>query len=354
LFVFKDILVFESLNLRTIAGFVISGFLLWLTFHQSGLQLNELALHGKQWIYFLLSIGIFTTSVWFYALRANLIWKGTVKNDNVEGDIYKSMLVGNFYNCLLPGNLGDVMRGWHFARKQQLPITKSMASIITEKWIDAQIFIVSAFGLYLLMPLTSHYILYSIFLTASVAMVLVIIYQVLKRNRSFEKQLWMLILRLKKTGRVLYRLYMHTRIHLNNLHRNKQIGRYIFLCVSVACLNLTQFFFLLKAAGVSAPITSLYTSYLVSMSMMIIAFIPAAPGNIGVIHYGLYSVLILAATQYGINPSGHDLQHYALFGVYVHLSYVIPDVLIGAIVVIIERKSLFSINFLRQVDPSTN
>ena len=333
--------VIKHINFKTVLGFSISAILLWLTFYNSGLHLKDIRLKGEQVYYFAAAIVVFIFSVWFYSVRAKLFWINRAKTNQASVHAYDSLIVGNFYNCLLPGNLGEGVRAWHFSRKNKTTFSRSLAAIIAEKWTDAQMFVVLAILLYLFKPFVSHYILYSIFLTASIVVLLSATYTFLRRNKAAERKIWRLIFRLQKTGRVLYRLYSHTGTHLAGVKTNRYITKYIFLCCIVFFLNLLQFFFLLKAAGVAEPVCSFYTAFLVAASMMIISFVPSAPSNIGVLHYGLYSALVLSAYQYGFSPNNKSLQSFALFGVYVHLSYIIPEVVMGIFFLTKERKFIF-------------
>ncbi len=332
--------VVKNADFKAFLGLFISIFLLWLTFHNSGLTISNVRLDREQVYYFTASIGVFIVSVWVSSIRAKLVWLDRTKNlEDVH--TLSSLIVGGFYNCLLPGNLGEGMRAWHFSRKNKVPFSRSLAAILAEKWLDAQMFVLCAIVLYLLKPFISHFILYSIFLTASIVVILFIIYNLIRRSRVAEKKIWHLIFRFQKTGRFLYRLYSHTGAHLQGLKANEQIARYLLFCFVILFLNISQFFLLLKAAGVVAPVCSFYTAFLAALSMMIIAFVPSAPSNIGVIHYGLYSTLIIASRQYGLMPDSVNLQGFALFGVCVHLSYVVPDVLLGVIFVVKERRVVF-------------
>jgi uncharacterized membrane protein YbhN (UPF0104 family) len=129
---------------------------------------------------------------------------------------------------------------------------------------------------------------------------------------------------------------------IGDLIKRKLIVKYLMYCSVVYVLNALQFLVLLKCAGVTGPVVSIYSVCLISLSMMIIAIIPSAPGNIGVLHYGIYSVLLFAAAQYGVHPEASDLLAYARFAVYVHLSYLIPEVIVGGICLIKERKVVFA------------
>ncbi len=325
---------------RSIPGFVISAALLWLTFYKSGLRLNDIQLHGEQFCYFAGAIVVLVFSFWLYSIRAKLIWQnGTKQNASIQ--TYDSFIIGNFYNSILPGNLGEGVRAWHFSRKNKLPFTRSLAAIITEKWLDAQVFAVLVIVFFLLKPFAPHYIYYALGNTALAVFILSVVYIIMGKNIRIEKTFWHIVLRFGKAGKVLYKMYSHTGSHLRNMRQHSSMWKYLVLFMLIFVLNGLQFFLLQKAAGIPAPIAGMYSSFLISLSMMIIAFVPSAPGNIGVLHYGVYSAMILAAQQYAIAPDVKNLQSYALFGVYVHLSYFIPEVLMGIVFVVKGKKFLF-------------
>jgi uncharacterized protein (TIRG00374 family) len=337
----KPVLLTSSYNpFRTIVGFAISAILLWLTVQQSGLQLQQLNLWGLQRIYFLLAIIAFVISVSLYTLRANLVWVAypTLLR---PPSTYSSIAAGNFYNCLLPGNLGDAIRAWHYSRKASITFTRSLAAVATEKWIDAHMFTLLAIGLFLLKPFIYHFILYAIYFTAVTVVILAVVYWFLQYHQLLEKKIWRMVLSLRKTGKFLYRLYAETGKHLHHLFTTGNFFMYMVYCFGLMFMNIMQFYFLLHAAGVNPPVGTWYTAFLTAVSMMVIAFIPSAPGNIGVLHYGIYSTLLLAAAQNNYTPTATDLQSYALYGVYIHLSYIIPDMIIGLYFIATERKLIF-------------
>ncbi len=335
--------VLKSRNFRTLLGFSISAVLLWLTFYDSGLSIRNLGLKGEQWFYFSVAILSFVLATWLQSVRAKLIWlnKGIKQNEIYT---YSSLLVGNFYNCLLPGNLGEGIRAWHFSRKNKVPFQKSLAAIVAEKWIDAQFFVLLTLVLFILKPFVNHYVLLTISCTTAVILVLSFIYGLMLYSKRIKKIIWLPVISLKSPGRFLFRMYTYTSQQITGIKTNGWVSHYVLLCMAVLFLNISQFFLLLKAVGIAQPVGGLYSAYIVAVSMMVIVFIPSAPGNIGVLHYGIYSVLILAASQYGVVPTIADLQSYALLGVYVHLSYFIPEVIMGGIFVLLERRLLFGLN----------
>lgn len=332
--------LFRKFTVRDLLGYCISALLLWYTFHKSGLHLSDIRLKGDQWYFFAAAIAVFIFSLWLYSLRAKLIWVDETKK-GITLHTYSSLILGNFYNCILPGNLGEGVRALHFSRKNGVTFSRSLAAIITEKWLDAQVFGVLVVLLFITKPFMSHFISYCLAYMALIILVLSIIHLFMRRYRKVEKRLWRFVLYLKVVGKFFFKLYYHTNQHLSNMKRNGAISSYILFFGLIFMLNVLQFFFLQKAAGISTPVAGFYSSFLISLSMMIIAFIPSAPSNIGVLHYGVYSALILAARQYGIEPNAPELQSYALFAIYVHLSFLLPEVTLGTIYLFKERKALF-------------
>jgi uncharacterized protein (TIRG00374 family) len=330
----------KGLNLKSIAGFLISGALLWLLIRNSGLQLEQIQLIGNQGLYFIGAIAVFVISLTLYALRAQLIWKSKT-HPTRSVFAYNSLVIGNFYNCILPGNLGEGMRAWHFSRKNNETFSRSLAGSITEKWLDAQVFAVFVFLLFWIKPFPLDYVSYALIYTAGAVAGLTVLHLVFLCSRKSEKFLWRLVMLVGKPGRYLYRLYIQTNTHLKNMWQLGNYSRFVLFFVFIFFLNALQFYLLLKAAGVHSPLTGGYTSYLIALSMMVIAFIPSAPGSIGVLHYGVYAVLLLATKHYGLVPTSSDLQHFAVFAVYTHLSFLLPEIILGTVVVIIERKSVF-------------
>ncbi|MBS1618316.1 MAG: flippase-like domain-containing protein [Bacteroidetes bacterium] len=325
---------------RDLAGYGISGLLLWYTFHQSGLRLADIRMSGLQWVYFAAAVAVFVFSLWLYGVRARVVWAGEIAAGRPIST-YGSFILGNFYNCLLPGNLGEAVRALHFSRKNGITFSRSLAATVTEKWLDAQVFAILVLLLFLVKPFAPDIVSYALVYTALAVLVLTCIHQLMLRYKGIEKGLWAIALRLGRAGRFLYRLYYHTDQHLRTMHRYKAVQTYILFFFLIFGLNVLQFLLLEYAAGVSSPVAGIYSSYLVALSMMIIAFIPSAPSNIGVLHYGVYSAMIFAGRQYGTGEVPQSLEAYALFSVYAHLSFLIPEIAIGTWYLIRERQFLF-------------
>lgn len=334
----------KKIDFRSIIGFIISGTLLLYTVKKSEIGWRDLHFTPLSWAYFTLAVVAFIIAIYVQSKRAKIIWLERGKKQ-YEISTYESLVIGNFYNCILPGNLGEGVRAYHFGKKNNVNFSQSLSSIITEKWIDAQVFIVLSIILFIGKPFQYNYIMLAIGITSTAIVIFWTIYVIMQKYKSVEKYLWKKVVAvLGKLGLHMYRLYIYTSLHIQHLIKKKIMLRYLVAGMLIFFLNLAQFYILLIAAGVNENITTLYTSYFIALSMMIIAFIPSAPSNIGVMHYGVYSVLIVAAHQYGVIVTKDMLQTFAIFSIYVHLSYFIPEIGMGAIFLIKERQIIFKKN----------
>jgi uncharacterized protein (TIRG00374 family) len=330
----------RGFSLRNLAGFAISGALLWITLSKSGLDLKDVRMTPNQVNYFIAAMAVFVFSLWLYSLRAQLIWIGR-GNGQKKYHTYFSLIVGNFYNCILPGNLGEGVRAWHFSKKNGVTFSASLAGIITEKWLDAQVFAILVGGFFLLQSPKPSYITRALGITALAVAILTVIQCLMLKFQKLEKDLLRLVLYIKIVGKFLYRLYLNTNWHLSHMKFRKANYGFVVFFGLIFSLNMLQFYLLEKAAGLEEPIAGFYSSFLVSISIMIIAFIPSAPSNIGVLHYGVYSVLLYSCNSLNVVPTELMLKEFALFSIYVHLSFLLPEIILGLIALIKEKNNLF-------------
>lgn len=330
-----------SSTVKTIIGFTLSGFLLFLTLKNSGLQLQDIPLKSHQYLLFVLAILSFVLATWLQSYRTKFLWQGD-KIDFEKALTYPALIIGNFYNCILPGNLGEGVRAYYFSKKHQVTFTRSIAVVFAEKWIDAQIFVFLAIVLFVLKPAQNHYVLLAIGYTASFILLMAIVYYFMQNNRWAEQKLWLPFIKLNKATRILFKMYWHVTNQVKHLYESGTLLNFVLLSTTTFSLNVIQFRLLLMATGIDGLEGGFYSAFLVAVSMMIIAFIPSAPSNIGVLHYGVYSALLLSASQHHVVPDVWHLQRYALFSVYLHLSIFVPEVLLGIVYLVRERSVLFN------------
>lgn len=333
-------MVKRSSWLRTILGFFLSSALLWVTIKKSNLHIETLYLNKMQWIYFGCACVLFVVAVFLLALRAKLIWIDQIKN-NSSFKTFEALCIGNFYNCVLPGNLGEGVRAYYFSRLHHLPFTFSLATIFTEKWIDAQLFVGLALILFATKPITLNLTTYIIVNTAVVVYIAGIAYYAMRTFRPLEIRVWHTLFLAGRAGKYLYRIYWNVNFQISVLKRKRNLSKFVILSLSIFSINTLQFYTLMQVAGIDYPVGSIYSAYFIAVSMIIIMFVPSAPSSIGVLHYGIYSVLVFIETQCNVLPTADGLQKYAMYAVYLHLSCFLPEVLIGIYYIIKEQDLLF-------------
>jgi len=326
----------KAFNWKSIVVTLLSLGLLVFTIRNSGLQWSHLYLSAQQWIYFLAAMGVLVFTLWVQSIRAKIPWEAWFEGNKI--DTFNGLLLGSFYNCVLPGNLGEGMRAWHFSRKNKVSFVRSLASVGMEKYLDGLNFIVYTIMLLLLFPeVNLHFRLIST--VAVLVGIVFVLYLIIIFQRKVEKAIMGLLLSFLKPGKWLYKLHYHLKGFLLKFNKERLL-RYMLIGGVVFFLNITQYYLAMKATGVPEPLGNMRVAFLVAVTMVLISITPAAPGNVGVIHFGIYTLLTSLAARYELSDIALP-QTLALYTVYLHLSYFLPEVIAGTFVLIKERRWLF-------------
>ena len=108
---------------------------------------------------------------------------------------------------------------------------------------------------------------------------------------------------------------------------------------SMFLVNGWQHFAVLKALNFPETMLDVRTFCLLNLCMALVSFIPSAPSNLGVAHYGIYVTLLFSSQINGLPPNPSQ---FALAAICIHFSYFVPEVLLGVVFLIKERRRLFS------------
>ncbi len=327
-------------NVRTVAGFLISAFFLWLTFRAIDFSGFKIIPHTQSLLFLFAAMLVLLFSVWLQSLRMKLFWSKPPPSSPTVSTL-PSLILGNLYNSIIPGNLGEAIKAWHLSRKNNLPFGNTIAALITEKWLDAHLFLFLSVLYFLYQPFQPHFIHYSVATVAFMVLGLSVVYSLMKKIKWVEKKIWSIALLYKKIGIPLFRTYLQVGYFQKHLRQQKTLLRFVLIGIGVFTLNVLQYYLLFKAVALHLPIANVSSAYLISLSMVVIIAIPSAPGNIGVLHYGVYASLLFAAHNLGIAPNTALLQTFVLYTIYLHCSCFIPEVIIGLVVLLKERNTLF-------------
>jgi uncharacterized protein (TIRG00374 family) len=326
---------------RDVVGFALSGGLLWLTWQQSCIAEEGMHIEKNTWLWILLAMVAFMLSIVLHSWRCWLVWKDRNGTKASLGNTATSLLLGNFFNAVLPGNVGEALRAWHFSRKTGVGVWKAAAGIIAEKFVDTQIYLT------VLLPVIFWWhtswrepIFLTLYFVAFLIGIANIIYLMTLWSLKFRRLIFSAIPTIVVRNR-LYRTYSHLLMHLHFLYREKRLAPYVFVGYVLLCLNMLQYFAVLKAAGVEDKLHQPAIVFLIAVVMVIINVTPSAPGSIGLVHFGVFATLTLAAKILNAPQQGNV---FAASGIYLHLSYFIPESIVGAWVVWRERNLIMNWN----------
>jgi uncharacterized protein (TIRG00374 family) len=277
--------------------------------------------------------------VYLQSLRTQVIFWNTSGNFT-DISAYSSLVIGNFYNCILPGNLGGGVRAWHFSRFNNTSFSATIAVLVVEKVIDAFLLIPLLLFFFFYLPFVGHFVQYIFLFTLSFIICFALILFSVIRFKKINRFLFYLT-PTKSLRRFLFKIYIESKNHSHRLFKQKTIFLSVLLSYCMFFSNVLQYYWVMKAVNIDAPILSFITAYCLSLSMVLVAFFPSAPSSLGVTHYGVYATLLFVAQINPIKITVNLLQLFAVTGICLHLTYFIPEVITGVFFLIKERKILF-------------
>lgn len=233
-------------NYREIIVTIISVILLLVTVQKSGLKWSHLQISMEQWGYFILSMLVLLLTIWVQSIRVKIPWRNWFQHNEV--DTFNGLMIGNFYNCLLPGNLGEGMRAWHLSKKNKVSFIRALASLGVEKYIDALNFVLYTCILYTLF-VGIRIDLVTMMMLSGVVILIFLFYILIITNRRVEKLFMGKIVVKLPTGKWLYKLHFHIKSFLLRLTK-KQIVAYLLLGYIIFALNVAQYFLVMKVADI--------------------------------------------------------------------------------------------------------
>ncbi len=326
---------FKLSYLKGFVGIGLSVCLLIFMIEQSDLSFSMFKLNGEQSSYFVMAMCIFVFTIWLNAERVKII-----SPFDKPISAMSSILVGNFYNCMLPVKIGDGIRVLQFSRKNNISFTASFAMLVVEKVIDTQVFawlilIWFATNGFVSNAISNILLMLAVGFLGGFALLIFLI-----KSKNSVKWLFKTLVPVKYLRVQGYRIFLYFRAVFCRMGTPQYLFKYIgFGAVQFLFFSI-QFLLIMNATDVFSDVRTLPNCFYLCLCMIIISFLPS-PGNIGVVHYGLFLVLLQIAEIEQINITPDIKHHFGLFTFYVHLSYFLPNIVIGLFTVLKERKTIF-------------
>lgn len=324
-------------NLKVWLVVSLSGVLLAYTIIESGIEWGSLKMTPSQLFFLIAAMLVLLISIWVQSLRVAIPWHIYFKSKNPE--TLSSLLIGSFYNDILPGNLGEIMRARHFSNKNNTSFIRSLASQFVEKYIDALNFIIyAAFFCFLYKDSTLS--LNNLIALVVIITVIFVLYLAIITSKKMERFALSGLFHFFSPGRFLYKLHYNIKLFLLSLTCKKMLN-YLLFGYFMFALNIVQYYLVMYSVNLPKALVSLKIAFGLAVAMIVVYIIPSAPGKTGVVHFSIYTVMYWFAISLGLPETLAVKQSLATYAIYVHLSYFVPEVIVGALVVLNERKRVF-------------
>ena len=329
-------------------GFAVSGLLLALFLVTVDLERMMEELAKANYLYLIPGIGLYLVSVFFRTLRWQLLLRHM--RSIPARRLYPVVVVGYMANNLLPMRLGEFVRSYHVGEREGISKTSALMTIFIERILDALtlLFFIAVIAIFvplaglaeslgektgiawplLVMALSAPFVLafgtlmlFALFPDKTRALALTIVSLLPERIES--------------TLRHLIDMFL---VGLMPLRSPQTLGRLFALSLPIWLFEAGLFFFVGFAFGLENVYDSLgdmaIAVILVTAVANIGSSIPAAPGGIGLFE------LVARETLVFLPLAAVDPAVAAGFAAVVHLSLLLPMIILGQVFLWTENVSL--------------
>lgn len=321
---------------RDVLGLGISGVLLWYTFRHSNADIVFILKNKQGWLYFCCAQLLFLLSLYLKSFSFKLYFADTYSRLQTVSS-FPSIMLANFYSAILPGNMGDAVRVYHFSRKNKQPIVKAIGALITEK-ISIGLVLGALLLLFSVWQLGVHGIVsvkFIVLLTA-VLVVLSALFVVIWQPRFFLR-----LLPFRLVRKWSFKIICQIRWQYQRLVQKKILVPYFCIIILLYSTTVVVKYILFKAVILPPQVTTFDMAWYYTFVAMLAMFVPSAPSSVGVVHYSIYYAVTQACVDSNIALTPAIKEAAFALSVWFHLSFLIPDLIIGSFMIIKERKVLY-------------
>lgn len=329
----------RPVSVSVIFGFILSFVLLGWMFSTIEFHPGLFSLSTYDYSLFALSCLVFTGSVALTARRLRFLIKhSSGKKGNIS--TFDAVVLGNFYNNLLPGNLGEVIKLRHLSVTNKLSVRYFTGLWVIEKLVSTTLIAVITFILFFIyrdqFPWSWVFLLPFTLVIAGYFFLWCYSQSVMVKRAL----LWLLPTRWLKVN-IQYLLHLMSRFHHGVLKR-ENIAQYYLYGLLILLFNTINHLLLLHLGGLPDGMASIPGALLFTTLSMFVYIIPAAPSSIGVFHFAVYSTLEQIASGLQI-PVDEQLKSQFLVSSFLfYFNYVLPETAMGVYMLWKERNRLFT------------
>lgn len=325
---------------RDILGLIISSVFLWATLRQTSDELWDIHLSYEQWFWVSISLLFMGAVLWVQGYRMRWFLAETPwRLEGIHG--FRSVTIGSFYNALLPGNLGEAIKIQHFSLKNRIRLHTALACWLGEKFIDGVMMAMLGFLLLLIPAFRTSILKWPLLMPVTVATVCVTLLILSFRSSTILKRLFRLVPS-ASVATFFFRSFLEFRGRLFCRQGLFRAVGFVVLGVIIWTMNYVAFMVNMKAGGAPDQLIRPENILMLMIIMGLIYFIPSAPSSVGVMHYGIFSSLVVIADIQDVELTSGIKDSFVLISVLFHATYVIPELVLGAVHLFKERTLVFS------------
>jgi len=325
-------------KIKVLVGFVVSGLAVALLFRNVDWERLLDAFVGAEYRWFLLSLLALMVEFYIRALRWRMLL-APVKYIPLSS-LFQCMAVGYLVNSVLPGRLGEMVRGFLLARMEMVPPVVVLASVAVDRVLDV---VVLAIALAAMLPTTQlpDWVRSSGAVIGVGGLVLLMVSVLLAYPFGRGALLAFFKITPPFPGKSAVATWIDALcLGVQGLKGSRAQLRVLLVSMLIWLASTLMFYCSQLAFHVGARAESaLLVATITSMG----AVVPSSPGYVGVFHY----LVVLALDAYGVQ------REVALgFAVAVHLLLILPIGVVGALSLWRLGMTLGSVNKIQRWDDS--
>jgi len=328
---------------RDILGLIVSAVFLWATLCQTSDDLWEVRLSWQQWCWVGVSLVLMGGVLWVQGHRMRwFLAKAPWRLKGIHG--FRSVTIGSFYNAVLPGNLGEAVKMHHFAQRNNIRFRTAMACWVGEKFIEGMMMACMGMLLLLLLPAFRESMLkWPLLIPIVVAIACAAVPIWSYRWPGTLKVLFRLV-PTAVGAKFLFRVFMEFRERLFRKRWRFRAVAFVVAGLCIGVMNYGSFVLNMKVGGVPPELIRPENVLLLMILTGLIYFIPSAPSSVGVMHYGIFASLVVMADIQGIVLIPAVKDSFVLTAIIFHATYVLPELVLGFVHLVLERRTVFSVS----------
>ncbi len=296
-------------TIRILAGFIISGVLLFVVFRHIDIQKVFSEIKTIQSWYLLPAILVYFFGVWVRTMRWRILMRPLTHTTTAK--LYPIYMISYMANNILPLRIGDIYRAYIAGHKEKVSKSATLVTIGVERIFDGLTMLLLLFVSVMYFPVQDEFVGNAVNIGSIAFLGAIIFCYVLVFRKSWAEWLFNKILVWTKSAgnEKIKEIFQNLLTGLNSLRSATDTLLVILLSLSTWLIEAYSYYLVLNAFG-------FYGTFIVAIATMalvnLMIVVPSAPGYFGPFEMACF--IILGRSGYGelIGFTDHMAAAYAL------------------------------------------